>query len=100
MTGSWTEDEAVDKPRLRELLQEGPPLQLRPEADAARVQADVARRERLRAEELTHLTELRDRVQTGINNGAIDVESGTALLLNISRARMALAGVGYYPGAW
>jgi hypothetical protein len=61
---------------------------------------DIAYREQLRAEELEHLTELRKRVERGIDEGLVEYESGMEILLNISKARMALAGVGTYPGAW
>lgn len=64
------------------------------------VRRDIERRERLRAEELEHLTELRDRIQRGMDRGEVSLESGTQMLLNISKARMALSGVGAYPGAW
>lgn len=108
MTDSWTEGEdgrtidvgpvTVGEPE--DIPAGEPRIRFHPEADAARVQADIERREKLRADEVQHLTELRDRVQQGIDDGAIDLESGAALLLNISKVRMALAGVGYYPGAF
>lgn len=98
MTDSWTDpwnERAKEDPGVSPLNAPVIGVPVAPE-----VQRDIERREALRQEELTHLTELRDRVQKGINNGAIDLESGATLLLNISKARMALAGVGYYPGAW
>lgn len=61
------------------------------------VARDIDRREQLRAEELAHLDELRDRVQRGLDEGKIDPLGGATMLLNISKARMALAGVGMYP---
>lgn len=112
MTDSWTEDEAVDKPRLRELLAEEE-MTTTPHAEhiygghrvvdvaiEPRIEQDIARRDALRREELEHLTRLRDRVQQGMDEGLTDLESGTTMLLNISKARCALAGVGYYPGAF
>lgn len=69
-------------------------------AHAPHVQAAIERQERLRAEELEHLTELRDRIQLGMDRGEVSLESGTQMLLNISKARMTLSGVGMYPGAW
>lgn len=98
MTDSWTDDgETV----ALGPVQVGEPMPLPPvepvNVHSPAVRRDIERREALRAEELTHLTDLRDRVQQGINNGAIDLESGAALLLNISKARMALSGVGMYP---
>jgi hypothetical protein len=53
-------------------------------------------REQLRTEELAHLDGLRERVLTGMDNGRIDLIEGATMLLNISKARMALAGVGGY----
>lgn len=88
MTDSWTETVT------------GPPLQFHPQPVPEDVARSIERREQLRAEELLHLTQLRDRVQQGIDDGRIDLYGGTEMLLNISKARMALAGVGYYPGAW
>ena len=61
------------------------------------VRRDIEAREQTRQAELEHLTELRDRVQTGLDRGEIDLASATEMLLNISKARMALAGVGTYP---
>lgn len=100
MTDSWTEPGATAKEFERQRLgDEIPKLQLHPQ-HSPEVQRDIERREQLRTEELEHLTQLRDRIQEGIDEGFIDLASGTEMLLNISKARMALAGVGYYPGAW
>jgi hypothetical protein len=46
-------------------------------------------REEIRAE-LDHLAELRKRVEVAMGRGEIDVESGTAMLLNIHEARAKL----------
>lgn len=74
-----------------------PSVPFYPTTTPEHVQREQERRERIRAEELEHLTDLRDRVQEGIDHGAIDVLAGTEMLLNISKARMALSGVGMYP---
>jgi len=104
------EDPVEDKPRLKEpmgvpsrageLRVTGPPLQFHPQPSSEHLQRQMTEREKLRAEELEHLTQLRDRVQEGIDEGFVSLESGTTMLLNISKARMALGGVGAYPGAW
>jgi hypothetical protein len=86
MTDFWTEDEGAGRP------EDAVPFKSRTLADE--------RREQLRAEELEHLTKLRDRVQRGMDRGDVDLASGAEMLLNISKARMSLSGVGYYPGAW
>lgn len=54
-------------------------------------------REQARAEELAHLAELEERVQRGMDEGEIDPLGGVEMLLNISKARMALSGVIMYP---
>lgn len=69
-------------------------VKLYSEADMAR---SVERREQLRIEELDHLTGLRDRIQDGMDSGVVDLCSGTEMLLNISKARLALSGVGVWP---
>lgn len=76
---------------------EGAPLRLHPETD---VQRDIDRREQLRTSELERMDALYERIVTGIDEGAIDLESGAKMLLNVSSARMALGGVGMYPGAF
>jgi hypothetical protein len=91
MTDSWIEDSPEGGPRL----------QFHTEAARPKEYAEqLERREQLRQAELAHLTELRDRVQKGIDKAEIDLASGTEMLLNISKTRMALAGIGYHPGAW
>jgi hypothetical protein len=42
--------------------------------------------------ELDHLKELRARVQTGLDSGEVDLESGTAMLVRIAEARSRLMG--------
>ena len=109
------EDPAEDKPRLKELLEEDPrwdqtaagpvplppseypKLQFHPQPVPEELQRQMTEREQLRKDELEHLTQLRDRIQEGVDEGYIDALSGTEMLLNISKARMALAGVGVYP---
>jgi hypothetical protein len=101
MTDSWTEDDEEPTSKVRI---EGPPLQFHPQGSFYPASEDVQRqmteREQLRQAELEHLTQLRAQVQEGMDHGRISMKSGTQMLLNISRARMALAGVGTYPGAW
>lgn len=97
---SWT-DESVSSPDEEpDAPPAAPLLQFYPSPHSEQVQRDIDRREQLRQEELQHLTELRDRIQEGIDKGVISLESGTEMLLNISKVRMSLAGVGVYPGAW
>lgn len=76
---------------------ETPRVRFAPQVHSPDVQRAIDQREATRREELEHLTQLRDRVQEGVDEGYIDVLSGTEMLLNISKARMSLAGVGGYP---
>jgi hypothetical protein len=64
------------------------------------VAESMEKHEQLRAEELERLTELHKRIERGVDEGLIDYGAGMEMLLNISKARMALFGVGAYPGAW
>lgn len=102
MTDSWTEDDLELAEPDREAIAKAEREKPTPTASAhtEEVRRDIERREQLRQEELEHLTELRDRVQAGIDGGGIDLLSGTEMLLNISKARMALGGVGVYVGSW
>lgn len=90
-------DRGIDeKPRLQELLTEEPRVRFYPQ-----VRDDVARREALRDAELKRMEELYARIEKGIDEGMVDLESGAKMLLNVSAARMALGGVGHvYPGAF
>lgn len=104
MTDSWTDDELPTTPHAEHLYGDGPVLTGEERsafeghaAHSPEVQRDIERREQLRAEEMEHLARLRDRVQQGMDEGLTDLESGATMLLNISKARMALAGVGFYP---
>lgn len=115
MTGSWTDDEdqlkrdrGIDEGLVtgtynpgrsgeREGTAPGAPLRFYPEAN---VSADTERREQLRAEEIERMERLAARIEQGIEEGLVDLESATTMLLNVSRARAALGGVGSYPGAF
>lgn len=57
------------------------------------------RREALRDAELKRMEQLYARIEQGIDEGAVDLESGAKMLLNVSSARMALGGVGHV-GGW
>lgn len=102
MTDSWTEDDLELAEPDREAIAKAEREKPTPTASAhtEEVRRDVARREQLRQEELEHLAQLRSLVQAGLDHGEIDTESGVAMLLNISKARLALGGIGVYPGAW
>jgi hypothetical protein len=113
---------ADDKPKLQKLLEEDPrwnagtydpsrsgeragttpgaPLRFYPSGSTEQVRRDIERREQLRAEELERMERLAARIEQGIEEGAVDLESATTMLLNVSRARAALGGVGVYPGAF
>jgi hypothetical protein len=93
MTDSWTEDPTTGEKFERDPAVEEASVSVH----APEVRRDITRREQLRREELEHLTELRDRVQAGIDGGGVDLVSGAEMLLNISKARMMLGGVGMYP---
>lgn len=58
------------------------------------------RREQLRASELERMNALYERIVKGMDEGMVDLESGTKMLLNVSSARMQLGGVAMYPGAF
>lgn len=121
------EETPADKPKLQKLLEEDPrwgqppgatgtydpgrsgerrgtepgaPLRFYPSVHSPEVQRDIDRREQLRAEELERMDRLYQRIEQGIEEGAVDLESGATMLLNVSRARAALGGVGTYPGAF
>jgi hypothetical protein len=98
MTDSWTETGTYDPSRSgeREGTTPGAPLRFYPSVHTEQVQRDVERREQLRTEELARMDRLYKRIEQGIEEGAVDLESATTMLLNVSRARMALGGVGTY----
>lgn len=109
MTDS-TDDSALAEvdPRQREHVYGNPGLRFHPEASVnaeiatrEQVRQDADRREKLRAAELERMDALYKRIEKGIDEGMVDLESGAKMLLNVSSARMALGGVGHvYPGAW
>lgn len=94
MTDSWSDD-----PGERDPLPPVAPVQLHPPSPEQLADAH-ARREQLRAEELQRLTDLARRVEGAIAGGAIEIDYGVKLLLDISKTRCALGGVGFYPGAF
>lgn len=73
--------------------EEIPRMRIYPSAEYERTHA---MREALRTDELEHLEELRKRVQQGMDDGLVSLESGTTMLLNISKARTQLGGVTPY----
>lgn len=62
-------------------------------------QDDIDRREALRAAELSRMDDLYTRIEQGMDDGYVDLESGVKMLLNVSAARAALGGVGHV-GGW
>lgn len=107
----YPDEPPADKPRLQKLLEENPrfgaPLRFYPEASVndaiaanERRRQNTERREQMRTEELERMDRLAARIEKGIEEDVVDLESGATMLLNVSRARAALGGVGTYPGAF
>lgn len=100
MTDS-TDDSALAEvdPRQREHVYGNPGLRFHPES-YVQVKNDAERREKLRADELERMNALYKRIEKGMDEGMVDLESGTKMLLNVSSARLQLGGVAMYPGAF
>lgn len=99
MTDSTDEDQLRKDRGIDENMAEPAGLRFHPES-YVQVKNDAERREKLRTDELERMNALYKRIEKGMDEGMVDLESGTKMLLNVSSARLQLGGVAMYPGAF